>query len=140
MRGLIKEFSNILGRSSLTQGFNTTKLLIRLHPEELGTLRVELMQKDGQLTARILTSTNKAKELLDFQLNNLRQAFTQQNISVERIEVTYSQDNLGRYTNQDSRGSQQQQKEQNQDQKQSQSENNDNFRDALSNVLFETEV
>ncbi|MBS4217748.1 flagellar hook-length control protein FliK [Bacillus sp. FJAT-49711] len=140
MRGMIKEFSNILARSSLTQGLNTTKLLIRLHPEELGSLRVELLQKDGQLTARILASTHKAKEMLDFQLNSLRQAFAQQNISVDRIEVTYSQGDLQRYTNQDSRSSSQQHHEQNPDQGQSQNETNDNFKEALSNILFETEV
>ncbi|MCR2820717.1 flagellar hook-length control protein FliK [Lederbergia panacisoli] len=140
MRGLIREFSNILARSSLTQGINTTKLLIRLHPEELGSLRVELLQKDGQLTARILASTQKAKEMLDFQLNSLRQAFTQQNISVDRIEVTYNQGDINRYTNQDSRGNGQQHQQQNQDHGQSQNETNDNFKDALSDILFETEV
>src|SRR5690606_38279667 len=140
MRGFVREFSNILARSSLTKGFNTTRLLIRLNPEELGTLRVELLQKDGQLTARILASTNKAKEMLDLQLNSLRQAFTQQNISVDRLEVTYSQSDLQRYTNQDGRGNGQHQQEQNQEQRETNQEHNSNFKDALSNILFETEV
>nr|WP_280518512.1 flagellar hook-length control protein FliK [Lederbergia wuyishanensis] len=140
MRGLIKEFANILSRSSLTQGPNATKLLIRLHPEELGTLRVELLQKDGQLTARILASTHKAKEILDYQINSLRQSFTQQNISIDRIEVTYTQDDLQRYTNQEKQENQQRQDEQNQKQGESNPENSEKFKDALSNVLFETEV
>ncbi|MBS4193986.1 flagellar hook-length control protein FliK [Lederbergia citri] len=140
MRGFVREFSNILARSSLTKGFNTTRLLIRLHPEELGTLRVELLQKDGQMTARILASTHKAKEMLDLQLSSLRQAFTQQNISVDRLEVTYSQTDLQRYTNQEGRGNQQHQQEQNQEQRESSQEHDSNFKDALSNILFETEV
>lgn len=137
IRSFVREFSNILARSSFTQGINSSKLLIKLYPEKLGTLRVELMQKDGQLIARIMTATNKAKELLDSQLHQLRSAFSQQNIAVDKIEVTMSHNETPKYTNQDDQGNRENHKEKDQEHKQTTS---GDFKEALSDVLFETEV
>ncbi len=40
------------------------------------------------MTARILASTALGKEMLDSQLHQLRSAFLQQNLQVERIDVS----------------------------------------------------
>lgn len=87
---LVKEIQAIMKRANFGQVNGSNRLLIKLYPEHLGQLRIELVETNGLLTARILASTAAAKELLDSQLHQLRQGFQQQNLQVERIELTQS--------------------------------------------------
>lgn len=141
MRGFVRELANILARSNYSQTGNTTKLLIRLYPEELGSLRIELLQKDGLMTAKFLASTTTAKEMLDLQLNNLRHAFQQQNLTVDRIEVSYSTNTQSQYTAQQEHNPHDRQGEQSSKEQQTENiEEATHFQEMLSELLFEAEV
>lgn len=85
---LVREMQNVFKRSNFGQTGGTNRLLIKLYPEHLGQVRIELLQVNGIMTARILASTAQGKEMLDSQLNQLRNAFLQQNLQVERIDVS----------------------------------------------------
>lgn len=85
---LIRELQTIFKRSNFGQTGGTTRLLIKLYPEHLGQVRIELLQTNGIMTARILASTALGKEMLDSQLHQLRQAFVQQNIQIDRIDIS----------------------------------------------------
>lgn len=85
---LLREMQAIFKRSNFGQVGGTNRLLIKLYPEHLGQVRIELLHTNGVLTARMLASTALGKEMLDSQLNQLRAAFLQQNIQVDRIDVT----------------------------------------------------
>jgi|GEM_PF-5149882 len=82
-----KEFESILQRSTILKNGGTQKLLIRLSPEHLGMLKIELTQTENGLAAKILASSQQAKDLLESQIHGLRQAFIQQNIDVNRIDL-----------------------------------------------------
>ncbi len=84
---LLREMQNIFKRSNFGQVGGANRLLIKLYPEHLGQVRVELLHTNGVLTARILASTALGKEMLESQLHQLRQAFLQQNVQVERIDI-----------------------------------------------------
>ncbi|MCC3357470.1 flagellar hook-length control protein FliK [Bacillus sp. REN16] len=84
----IKQFQNILARSSFLNSGGQQKLLINLYPEHLGSLRIELLKGEAGMIARIMASTSQAKELVESQLSNLKLTFVAQNISVEKIEVS----------------------------------------------------
>lgn len=84
---LIKQFENILSKSQLSNIGGSQKLMIKLTPEHLGSLRIELMQRDSGLIAKIFTTTQTAKDTLESQINGLRQAFSSQNIQVDKIEI-----------------------------------------------------
>ncbi|WP_108669688.1 flagellar hook-length control protein FliK [Peribacillus acanthi] len=86
----IKSFESIIAKSIFQNGKGLQKILIKLNPDHLGSIRIELIQKDNMMVAKILASSGKAKELLDSHLSGLKQAFTNQNLSVERIEVSQS--------------------------------------------------
>lgn len=86
----IKDFQNILAKSSLQNGTNGMRLLIKLYPEQLGSLRIELIQQQGTLVARMIASSSQAKELLESQLQGLKNAFATQNIQVEKLEIINS--------------------------------------------------
>ena len=112
----VKTFESILNKSSFTNTNGTQKLLIQLNPEHLGSMRIELIQKDNVLTARIMATTAQAKEMLDSQLSGLKQSFVGQGIQVEKIEIaqqlsTFSQE---RFYQRDSDTSQQQNQQQDQ--------------------------
>ena len=96
---LLKSFENILSKAKFTNQNGIQKLLIKLNPENLGTLRIELMQREGIMMARIIASSNGAKELLDGQLHGLKQAFSNQNIPVEKIELSQQFSNLSQERN-----------------------------------------
>lgn len=85
---LIKEMQTIFKRSNFGQADGTNRLLIKLYPEHLGQVRIELLQVNGIMTARILASTALGKDMLESQLHQLRSAFLQQNLQVERIDVS----------------------------------------------------
>ena len=141
-REFLKEFSNILGRSHLSQTPNSTKLLIRLYPEQLGSLRIELLLRDGMMMARMMASTSMAKEMLDSQLHSLKLAFTQQNIPVDKIEVIYNEGELEKYTNQNGQDEANARGEAENPQKNTlgQEDDRDNFAEFLNDILFESEV
>ncbi|PLR77639.1 flagellar hook-length control protein FliK [Bacillus sp. V3-13] len=94
---LMRQFESILAKSQFTKGPGTQKLFIKLYPEHLGALRIELIQKEQAIVAKILTSTAVAKDALETQLQGLKQAFSAQNIQVERVEITQQQSQQERF-------------------------------------------
>ncbi|MEO4053520.1 flagellar hook-length control protein FliK [Solibacillus sp. CAU 1738] len=87
---LLKEIQNLINRSQMSNTQGTMKLMLKLYPENLGSIRIEIMQRDGVLTARLLATTTAGKELLDSNLHQLKTAFVAQNIQMERIDVAQS--------------------------------------------------
>ena len=88
----IRQFQNLLSKSSFQQLSNgIQQMSIKLHPQSLGRLDIQVQMVNGALVARMMTSTAATRDLLDGQLQSLRAAFQSQNIQVDRIEVTQQQ-------------------------------------------------
>ncbi|MER2259878.1 MAG: flagellar hook-length control protein FliK [Priestia megaterium] len=87
---LLKEIQNLINRSQLSGQPGNMKLFLKLFPENLGQIRIELVQKDGIMTARLLATTAMGKELLENNINQLKAGFVSQNIQMERIDVAQS--------------------------------------------------
>lgn len=117
---LIKEFQALLNRSQFGKTGGMTKMLIKMYPEHLGTIRVELVQKDGIMTARMLANTSLGKEMLDSQLHQLKSAFANANVQVDRIDVTQALQDSSKNDKQQQFG--QSLKQQQQDQEQQEQE------------------
>jgi flagellar hook-length control protein FliK len=86
----MKEMQALMKRSNFGQVGGSNRMLIKLYPEHLGQIRIELLETNGIMTARILASTAFAKGLLDSQLHQLKHAFNQQNLQVDRIDIAQS--------------------------------------------------
>jgi flagellar hook-length control protein FliK len=84
---LIQQFESILSKSQFSKNGGVQKLFIKLNPESLGSIRIELIQKDQSITARILTTTEAAKEALESHLHNLKHAFEVQSIKVDNVHI-----------------------------------------------------
>ncbi|MEH7440953.1 flagellar hook-length control protein FliK [Bacillus sp. JJ1122] len=131
---LMKQFESILSKSQFLNSGGTQKLFIKLFPEHLGSVRVELFQKDQTMIARIITTTGTAKEALESQVNGLKQAFAAQNIAVERIEISQQSSQQERFLNRDSHQQHRQPDRQEQDSKEDQGDFNLSFEEALLNT------
>ncbi|TQR07750.1 flagellar hook-length control protein FliK [Psychrobacillus soli] len=84
----VKELQKLMNRVQFGQTNGANRLVMKLYPEQLGTIRIELVQKDGILTAKMLASTALGKEMLDANSNHLRQSLGSQNIQLDKLEIT----------------------------------------------------
>ncbi|MDU0201355.1 MULTISPECIES: flagellar hook-length control protein FliK [Paenibacillus] len=73
---------------TLADGFSEAKL--SLFPKNLGHIDVKISMHDGQLIAQFAAESAAAKQMLENQLPQLRQALLTQGLQVEKLEVTQS--------------------------------------------------
>ncbi|MGJ7035868.1 flagellar hook-length control protein FliK [Anoxybacillus eryuanensis] len=82
----VAQFERIIRSSQLTRWKNgNTQLLIRLHPEHLGHITIKLIEQKGKLTAKMITSTEAAKQLVEQHIHQL--AHIADRITVEQFNV-----------------------------------------------------
>lgn len=131
----IKDFQTILAKSQFNVTNGQTKLMIKLFPEHLGSLRIELIQKDHALIAKILTTTASAKDMLESQIQQLKHTFQAQNIPVEKIDISPQLgQNLEKPLYQEqNQNEQREQHKQHQNQKENDEPNHISFEEALLN-------
>ncbi|REB09758.1 hypothetical protein DVB69_02825 [Sporosarcina sp. BI001-red] len=134
---MLEKLQGLFKQTNFGQQGGTNRLLVKLNPEQLGQIRIELIQINGVMTARILASTALGKEMLDSQLHQLRQSFNQQNIQVERIDVTQAVQDPAR--NDRSQNFNHQQFKGNDDQQESQ-ENDHDEQQSFQEFLLDVEV
>lgn len=65
-------------------------LRIRLHPPELGSLRLEVTVRNGAMSARVEAETEAARTLLLDHLPLLRERLAEHQLRIERFEVQWS--------------------------------------------------
>ncbi|WP_433749739.1 flagellar hook-length control protein FliK [Falsibacillus pallidus] len=137
----VKQFSDILAKSQLSPLPNGNKLLIKLYPEQLGSLRIELLQKDGVITAKLLASTNAAKDLLEGSLSSLKNAFSQQHIQVDKIDIFTNSTEQQKFDRQQNpQQHQQQRREEQSGTDQQKPESGLEFSEELQELLFNTNI
>lgn len=81
----MKQLDTILSKAKLTSFNGLQRLQIQLAPEHLGTLQIEMIKKNGQITASIIANTQQGKEILDSHLNHLKMTLSNQGIQMDRI-------------------------------------------------------
>ncbi|MBU9714550.1 flagellar hook-length control protein FliK [Evansella tamaricis] len=134
---IFRQFQQALDRSQFQQLSNGIKQLsIKLHPQSLGRLDITIQQVNGVIVAKMMTTTTVARELLEGQMNQLRQAFQTQQLQVDRIEVTQQQTQQN--TLRDQQGEQRGQQQQSQKpphEQQTEKEEDDAFFDFLQETI-----
>lgn len=83
----IEQFQSLLQKANFARNGLTQRLTVRLYPEKLGTLKIQLVKHHGELIARIVSSSKQTKELLESHIATLRNAFIQNNIPIQRIAI-----------------------------------------------------
>src|SRR5699024_3624985 len=83
---LMGKFAQIIRSSHFLQGENQGQLSITLKPEHLGNIQVRLLQVDGEMTVRLIVSTQMAREMLETNVHQLKHLFAPHQITIERDE------------------------------------------------------
>lgn len=87
---------------------NTSSLELQLYPEHLGKIQIQVVSKDGVMTARIAAETETARQAIENGISNLKDAMEQQDLKVDAIEVMVSTTGFGK--NDEEQNMEQQQK------------------------------
>lgn len=84
-----------------------TSLEMQLHPESLGTLHIQISNREGAVTAQFIAQNESVKAALESQVMELKENLEQQGVKVEAVEVTIAQYSLDRNPDGNSEASEQ---------------------------------
>lgn len=80
-------FVHRVARAFQAAGDRGGSVRLRLHPPELGSLRLELTVRNGLMTARLETETSAARSLLLDNLPALRERLAEHDVRIQRFDV-----------------------------------------------------
>lgn len=84
----IKIIKQIVDEIKVSIKPDMTKIEMQLYPEHLGKISLQVISKDGMITAQIATQNQTVKEAIENQIIVLKQSLEEQGIKVESVEVT----------------------------------------------------
>lgn len=80
---------------------DTQSMEMQLHPASLGTLGIQIVAKDGVMTAHFTTQNEAVRAIVETQLIQLKNQFEEQGIKVDAVEVTVANHAYGQQYSQD---------------------------------------
>lgn len=86
----VQQFEQVVKTSKLTPFKNGQTLVIRLNPEHLGSMTIKLMEVNGEMSARILTTNATTKELVEQSAQQLKQTLSLQTLEVKQFGADMS--------------------------------------------------
>lgn len=139
---LRQEFTNQLVNAFKNSRFGqmpngANRLVIKLNPVHLGALTVRLVQKNGEMIARIITSTKSAKELLDHSIHQLKQALPSIQIEIDRFEIPTEEQakTLKDHSDQNQKNEKEEQKAKREEHQESEKSFIDNLKELLNKTV-----
>jgi flagellar hook-length control protein FliK len=82
----------VIDRFTMNRTLKSGAIALRLHPAELGELRMEIKVEQDNIKAHITTQNPQVQEILDRHLPKLRAALEQQGLHLDQMEVTVGAD------------------------------------------------
>jgi flagellar hook-length control protein FliK len=82
----------VVDRFTVNRKLETGTITLRLHPAELGELRMEIKVEQDNIKAHITTQNPQVQDILDRNLPRLREALAQQGMNLEHMQVTVAAD------------------------------------------------
>ncbi|MEN6460453.1 MAG: flagellar hook-length control protein FliK [Syntrophomonas sp.] len=89
----------IVKKTDLMVKLNSSEMQIHLKPEFLGKMLIKVMVDDGVVTARFITENQNVKQVLEANLNSLRQSLESNGMRVDKTEVSVQLYNDGNFNN-----------------------------------------
>lgn len=78
----------VVEQIKIWNGNETSRMQVQLYPEHLGRVEVQVMLKNGTMTAQITAETEMAKAAIESQLQTLKESFQEKSIQVDAVEVS----------------------------------------------------
>lgn len=80
--------SQIVTQVKVMVSEDTSSIQMQLYPEHLGKLSIHISEKSGAMTAQFVVESEEAKQALVSSMNELKDAFQEQNLRITEIEVS----------------------------------------------------
>lgn len=77
----------VMSRARTLQSDGSAEVEIEIDPPELGRLNIRLVRRDGEVSARIAATEPATLELLQNELQDLRDTLAQSGVTVTRVDV-----------------------------------------------------
>ncbi len=84
----------IVDRFQINSRSNDTKISLKLHPEELGELKIDLTLKEGSIKANVIAHNQHVLEIIEKNIAKLRNTLEDQGFTIEEIVVTSESDSV----------------------------------------------
>ncbi|MEZ4483686.1 MAG: flagellar hook-length control protein FliK [Syntrophotaleaceae bacterium] len=78
----------VLQRIHLEGGSEISRIVIKMHPEELGEVKLALTLEKDKLSAQLLAQNQQVQEILEKHLPRLHEALNHQGLRLENIQVS----------------------------------------------------
>jgi flagellar hook-length control protein FliK len=78
-------------RAQLVQRGGSTQFYVRLDPPDLGTVHVHLQASEGNVSARLVVSSEQARSALEAQLPDLRSRLGSAGVQLGGLDVSHQQ-------------------------------------------------
>lgn len=88
-------FNQIVQRFHLTTHLQNSRINLKLHPAELGELKIDLTIKEGSIRANVHAQSQHVQEILERNMPKLRTILEQQGFVVEEIVVSSKSETIG---------------------------------------------
>ncbi len=86
--------NQVIQRFQVKSQLQNSKMVIKLHPAELGELKIDIAVKNGSVKANFLAQSQHVQEILEKQMPKLREIMEQQGVTVDDILVTLDADSF----------------------------------------------
>jgi flagellar hook-length control protein FliK len=90
-------------KSKVTMTGDKTEMAMELKPESLGKLQLKIVTEQGILTAKFVAESQQVKQILESNMQTLKDSLESQGFNVQGFSVSVRQDSNGDRRN-DSRG------------------------------------
>lgn len=85
----------VLERFQISRRSFDTQVNIKLHPAELGELKIDLSVKEGSIRANVVAQSQHAQEIIEKNMVKLKTILEEQGFTIEKITVTSKFDSTG---------------------------------------------
>jgi len=84
----------MVDRFQLIKQPNDNRLTLKLHPKELGELRIDLTVKEGSIKANVLAQSHQIQQIVERNLPKLKNSLVAQGYTIDEILVTSQSDSV----------------------------------------------
>ncbi|MDY0267660.1 flagellar hook-length control protein FliK [Trichloromonas sp.] len=88
-------YQQVASRLTLVDGQRHSRLTMRLYPEELGQVKLDLTVEGDRVRLQLHAQNQQVQEVLEKYLPRLRESFEQQGLKLEEAQVTYDSPGQG---------------------------------------------
>lgn len=82
-------------RFQIARRIAESKINIKLHPAELGELKIDLSVKEGSIKANVVAQSQQVQEIIERNIARLRSVLEDQGYNLDAVSVTTESDSVG---------------------------------------------